>query len=372
MSEKVCHISTVHSFNDDRIFFKECSTLSNNGYDTYFIVTHDKAEEINGVKIVPLNINSSRIYRLFLKGLDAYKKAKNVDADIYHLHDPELIFIGHLLKLKGKKVIYDSHEDVPQQILNKDYIGPLFLRKIISKIYNHFEKSICKKFDAVISVTDVIVKKFKCKRTALIRNFPIMELIDKSKPVDIEKNKPVIIYIGGITRIRGIRELINVTDSFKGKIELWILGPWESNELQEECMKMDGWKYTKYFGNKPMDEVYKYLKKADIGCCTLYKTNNHLNSLPVKAYEYMTCSLPVVMSDFPLWRENFADGALFVDPNNVDEIKEKINLILNDNTVKDKLSKNGRKLIEDKFSWEAESKKLINLYNDILNEDKEV
>lgn len=365
MNGRVCHISTVHSSDDDRIFFKECKTLTEN-YDVYFIVTNRKFETIDNVHIIPLPYNTSRVYRFFVKQYAAFWKAVKVKADIYHFHDPELIFIGVLLKLFGKKVIYDVHEDVPLQILSKEWLGSLKFRKAISGIFNFIEKGLSKHFDGVITVTSGIKKKFSCKRTVVVRNLPIKSLIDKVSPVDRVKEKPVVIYVGGLTKIRGIQELVDVAGRLNGHVELWLLGKWESDDFKNLCEQTKGWEYTKYFGFMPMDEVYQFLKKADIGCCTLYETGNHLNSLPVKAYEYMTCSLPIIMSKFPLWIENFKDCSLFVDPLNIDEIKEGIIRLLNDKCLRETLIENGRMLIESKYTWESESKRLIDLYEDIM------
>src|SRR5659263_62748 len=104
MSIKVCHITTVHSSADVRIFHKECKTLAREGYEVYLIAPHDKEEEIDGVHIIPLPLKGGRLYRFLFKKRIALKKAKEVNAEIYHFHDPEMLFLGLRLKLAGKKV----------------------------------------------------------------------------------------------------------------------------------------------------------------------------------------------------------------------------------------------------------------------------
>lgn len=368
MSKKVCHISTAHNENDSRILLKECQSLSKAGYDVNFIVTSDKKKELYGTNIVPLSEKSSRLYRVFFKRKEAYKKALEMDAEIYHFHDPELISVGKKLKKKGKKVIYDVHEDVPKQIINKTYLGPLFIRKVVSKVFDINERSSAKKFDAVVGAIDEIAHKFENKNAIAIKNYAVKEAIDEAIPIEREESsdKLVIAYVGGITGIRGIKELIQATNNFNGKVELWILGPWETKQLFDECKKLPGYEYCKYFGSLPLKEVYRYTKAADVGMCTLHPVANYKESIPIKVLEYMASGIPIVLSDFKYWKNLFGDIGIYVDPLNIDDIARGIKAFIdNKELVKAVGKRNREKFIED-FSWDAEEKKLIKLYSDLL------
>ena len=134
----ITHISTVHSAFDIRIFHKECRSLAASGMRVNLIVTHDKEEMIDNVLIVPLPKFKNRFTRIFIKPFLAFSKALRTKADLFHFHDPELIFLGLLLKIMGKKVIYDVHEDVSTQILHKEWI-PKKMRKIVSFIVGNIE-----------------------------------------------------------------------------------------------------------------------------------------------------------------------------------------------------------------------------------------
>lgn len=156
---KICHLTSVHPIDDVRIFVKECISLATNGFDVTLIACGDNAfEDIkNGVKRISLCVPvKNRLQRMIRRSKAVYQKALEIDADIYHFHDPELLPIGVKLKRKGKKVVYDSHEDTPVLIRSRLWI-PAIVRGSISFLFKKYENKIAKECDAIISVTPLIV-----------------------------------------------------------------------------------------------------------------------------------------------------------------------------------------------------------------------
>ena len=367
--KKVCILTSVHPPFDGRIFHKEAKTLKKAGYNVVLIAQHNRKETIDGIRIIPLPKPKNRFDRITKVAWRLFILALKEKAYVYHFHDPELISIGLILRLFGKKVIYDVHEDVSEQILYKDWVGNPIARKIVSFIFNGFEGLSCIFLDGIIAATPDIAGKFSSNKAVSLKNLPILELIDKAKPLSINKHKSIIIYAGGLTRIRGIKEIIQAMQFIGDKAELWLLGEWENEEFKKECKSPEGWKYTKYLGLKPLEKVYSYMKVANIGISILYPVKNYVTSLPIKAFEYMACSLPMVMSNFPYWQKIFRECALFVDSYNPEDIAEKILYLLNNPEKIRKLGEQGRKLIEKKYNWETESKKLTKLYGELLKNE---
>ncbi len=363
--KKICFLTSVHSAFDVRIFHKEAKTLVKAGYDVTLIAQHDKNEAVDGIRIIPLPKPKNRFERITRTACALFGLALRQKADVYHFHDPELIPAGIVLRLLGNKVIYDVHEDVPQQILCKEWIGSTWIKKCVASIVHIIEQIGVAVFTRVVAATPDIANKFNPSKTVLVRNLPIINLIENAKLLETRKQKPVIIYTGGLSRIRGIKEIIKAMEFIGDKAELWLLGKWENKEFERKCEELKGWQYTKYLGLLPLSKVYRYTKAADVGISILYPTENYVTSLPIKAFEYMACRLPIVVSNFPYWRRIFEKCALFANPNDPKDIADKILYLLDNSDKAKQLGDRGRQLIEEKYTWENESKKLLKVYEEL-------
>jgi glycosyltransferase involved in cell wall biosynthesis len=364
---KICQISTVHPLNDNRVFHKECKSLAQAGHEVTLIITHDRNETIDGVNIVGLKKRKNRFFRMLCGSSEALRYAFREKADVYHFHDPELIPMGMVLKLMGKKVIYDVHENTSQQMLNKEWMGSMLKRRIASALMIFFEWLSKISFDTIIVARPDIAKHWNSSKVHTVINAAVLATIDNAPDVDTKKTKPVVIYAGGLTRIRGTRQLIEAMELVGNRAELWLLGNWDVENFKRECENLTGWRYVRFLGYKSVQEVYSYMKKCDIGIVTFLPAPNHLTTLPNKPFEYMACRLPVIMSNFEYWQEIFGECALFVNPYDAEDIAEKILHLLDNSNEAKKLGDKGRELIEEEYNWEAEQGKLLDIYKKVLN-----
>lgn len=364
---KIVHLTSVHGAFDTRIFHKECVTLAQAGYEVVLIAPHHRQEIVDGVKIHPVPRVQGKKQRIRTTIWQVYQAATAEAGDIYHFHDPELIPIGFLLKLQGKKVIADIHEDVPAQILEKEYLNPTWLRKWIARGVRILEWMGGACFDGIISVVPKVTARFPKQKSITLQNYSVLQFIDRVKPATISKQKSVIIYAGGISKIRSAVEIIEALDNIGERAELWLLGPWETEELKRACEMLPGWQQVKYLGVRSLEETFRFLKVADIGLVIFYPLANHLVASPNKAFEYMACSLPMVMSDFPYWRKTFAGAAIFVDPQDPNAIAEGMRYLLEHPEEARRMGATGRRMVEESYSWEAQASKLLAFYDKILN-----
>lgn len=162
MSVCVCHVTSVHPVDDVRIFHRECLSLAKRRnadgspcYEVFLVACDVDDSDRDGVHIRGIDMPLGRWQRhLFLERV--FRKAEKVDAALYHLHDHELLDTGLRLKRLGKCIVFDSHEDVPMQLLSKEYL-PQWSRKPISRLYALAERERLKRYDAVMTVTSTTV-----------------------------------------------------------------------------------------------------------------------------------------------------------------------------------------------------------------------
>ena len=366
---KVCHISTVHRITDTRVFYKECVSMAKY-FDLSLIITHDKKEVIDGVKVIPLPKSRGRLHRLVIKTTLAFFKALRSKAKICHIHDPELIIVGILLRLFGKKVVYDMHELVYYQITDKKWLGPMWFRKFVAGFYKIFESIAIRIFSQIAIAEKGYFPYFekhypkRLKKVMFIRNFPILSMIDEQETHDYKTDKTTLIYVGGLTRIRGIKELSEGVKAAKSNVQLVLLGPWESDAFKEECLSNNN--RVIYEGMRPLNEVFPFVKGADIGCALLHPLQNHINSSLIKTYEYMACSLPMILSDFDTWKEEFGDFSIFCDPLNIDQIANTIDCAVQHSEEMKQKGELGRTEVIKKYSWETEEKRIKEMYDSLI------
>ena len=365
---KVCHLTSVHNRYDVRIFSRECISLQKAGYNVSLIAADGKIDELkNGINIYGVAKGSSRITRMFQTTNNVYKKAIEINADVYHLHDPELIPTGVKLKKKGKKVIFDSHEDVPQQILNKQWI-PFFFRKIISIIYSLYERKSLKRFDGLISVNSRIVDRLKKinTNTVMVTNFPIINEYEKN---DSKYNKRTICFAGTICENYMIHHILDAISEIDN-IKFILAGPCYENYLSELKNK-SSWSKVDYKGAISFDKVIEIYNESSIGVAVhdyTYNVGCKEGSLGfIKNFEFMANELPVICTDFVVWKQIIDEEkcGICVAPNDITAIREAITYLLDNPDIARNMGENGRSAVVKKYSWTKQEETLLKFYNQL-------
>lgn len=362
----IAHITTVHQRGDSRITLKECAALSGVGLGVQLIVADGNGGELVGeVRIRDVGGYVGRFARGTYIAWRVRREVVRSGAHVCHFHDPELIFVGMSLKPLGVKVIYDAHEDVPRQIMSKHWI-PGWARKLVSATVESVESMAGRLFDGIVAATPTIAARFPEAKTVTVQNFPMLSELHAPDPIPMHERPVQAAYVGGIAAIRGAKEMVKALEMVPERygLRLALGGTCSPASLRDELSAMPGWELVDELGWVKRPAVASMLARSRMGLVVLHPTENYPEAYPVKMFEYMSAGVPVIASDFPLWRE-IVEGAgcgLVVNPLDPAAIAMAMQWLLDHPAEAEEMGQRGREAVVEKYNWEAESKKLIAFY----------
>ena len=357
-------LANGHNPFDTRIFHKEAKSLFHAGFTVSIIAPADKDEVREGIGIFSVPVYRKGLKKLITLPWLIYKRALKQPKDSwFQIHDSEVLWIGILLKLRGRKVIYDAHEDTPLQIAYQHWI-PKILRKPYAGLYFLIEKLCGFMFDGIIVAEPVIAKYFPVSKTILIRNFPVAEPFVKHPENEYINRNMVLVYVGLLSKVRGMIKMAEGASIAKKQIEFEFVigGSFSPSSLQQEVL--DNYP-VKFLSWVPFEKLVDLLFESRIGIIVPNPVPRYKTNYPVKLFEYMAASLPVIASKYGEAAEfvKEAGAGLLVDPMNPQEIADAIVWLLRNPAEAEAMGKQGRKKILESWNWENESRLLIDFYN---------
>tara|TARA_R110000868_G_scaffold125290_2_gene331143 strand:- start:422 stop:1459 length:1038 start_codon:yes stop_codon:yes gene_type:complete len=344
--------------------------LLKNGFKIYLLVADGKGDEVvEGVQVLDIGLESSRLNNFLKNGSKINKLVQKINPRLVHFHDPELMFVGKQLHCKFKiPVVFDIHENIAVQILDKEYIPKPF-RGIVSYFYRKVENYFLKYFHLVIaehSYENVYTNKGKSLTTVL--NMPDL---NHFKPyVNTHRSGNNVFYIGGISNERGLDitlEALKILKSRGTDFFMHYIGPISNEKIDELALgeiKQD----IKFYGRMDSKVGFEISKKCVVGLSVLKPIKNYVGSYSTKIFEYMAIGLPVITSNFPLYQnvvERYNCGYC-VNPYSSEELADKIEELISNTELTNQMGINGQLAVKEKFSWSSEEEKLLGLYKDIL------
>lgn len=370
---RIVHISSAHHADDIRIFWKECLTAAEAGYDVSFVVPDDGAPRQEagapGVEIVPVRRPASRLARMAVVTTRVVRTALERDAALYHFHDPELIPGGLALRLIGRRVIYDAHEDLPRDILFKDWI-PGGLRRPVSLLASALEWIAGRALSGVVAATPTIAARFPQERVALVQNFArLAEFAEEEARPKPERR--AVAYVGAVTPERCAVEMVKAIGQVGGRCQdarLILGGVMSPCDLEAQLAALSGWERVDYRGRQDRAGVRRILQEARAGLAVLHPVQSYMESQPTKIYEYMAAGLPVIAADFPNFRKIVEENGcgLCVPPRDPSAIASAIEWIFGHAPEAEAMGRRGRALILGSLNWEQQAQALLDLYRRIL------
>jgi len=374
MRKKICVMTSAHPPFDVRIFHKECKSLAAAGYEVVLIVPHRESVVNDGVRLRATPPRVGRLQRMTRGVLDVLVAAIEENADLYHFHDPELIPAGIVLRLLGRKVIYDIHENLPETLSYKPYLPSSLRRPGFVRMVAMLEQMASRFFSGLITTTSFLSERFApwSRKIALVRNYPLLD--EFTFAASLETRNTSFIYVGSrLTEGRGMLQLVEAIGLVPAtaSARLQLAGTFDPPELQQRLQAMPGWQCTEVLGYLGRSQVAEVLSHALAGLALLQPEPNNVQGLSTKLYEYMASGLPVIASDFPSFRAVVEEArcGLVVDPLNVQAIADAMMYLLENPAEARAMGERGRSAVLHKFNWTAEQRNLLDLYDELLLSD---
>jgi glycosyltransferase involved in cell wall biosynthesis len=373
----------MHPPHDKRVFYKEAISLAQIGFNVVHIAPgEDGVAHERGAQIVTYRRPTGILGRL-IHTPRLYQLAARIDADVYHCNEVDSWFIGVLLKLmRGKKVVFDVHEHYPSTFAESRF--PPWLHPLIASVIRLGFRVLTPFTDRLVFAKKSVAIDFSGfeHKQVLVQNFTLLSFGEKERYSQTERtvkyaNGPITaIHLGLISRVRGWPQLLEaITLVASERLRVHIVGTFNdgSQAKFEEQVRRLGLNHRVQVGEwMPFEEAYQRLLSADIGLVLLQPgIQNHVYALPHKMFDYMLAGLPVIAPKFaeevaPIIQE--ADCGILIDTSNPAEIAEALSRLVNDQKERERLGQNGRRAVIERYNWESEAQKLLQMYLELLGD----
>jgi glycosyltransferase involved in cell wall biosynthesis len=377
----------------------EAVSLVNAGHQVFLFClkyADEKASEIiNGIQVKRYNSNNLE-YKLsalaytvpfysFLMQKKIHQFVKETEIDAFHIHD---IRIAEAVFNSNKKfnlpVILDLHDNMPEVMKLYPHLQKFPGKYIISpKKWKQKEEKFMKMATKVISVSPEFIETLQARlpkekekfilvpntiRSSFFEDFTINESI-----IEKYKNNFVILYLGDTHLRRGLQTAISSLEKLKDKIpnlKLVIVGKNTTDVIlkqQVEHLKLQN--FVDFEGWKNVSLFQSYILSSAVCISPLHRNLQHDVAYANKIFQYMSLGKPLLVSDAIAQKRlvERTNSGLVHNEKNIEDFTEKVLKLFYDESLQSELGENGKNFVRNEFSWEQTSKKLLHLYDHLLN-----
>ncbi len=362
----IVHITTVHDWRDPRILEKQCAGAAGAGHDVSLIACEPVGDEYKGVRLVGVKHPGNRLERIVRTGFAAYRKACFFSADVYHFHDPEFLPWALLLREKTAKVIYDIHEDYITSVDTKHYL-PGAWKQAVKSAGGELEKRLAGCFHTVAA------EKYYLERfpdAAPVLNYPVLpegwQNVNAFSPDGMR-----LLYTGNISEIRGALHHAGLVDRVPG-VRVTMAGYCRSAEYRKIIGTVSATDRLDVIGVEqyvPFERIGALYQNSQwlAGLALFPYSRHYRKKILTKFFEYMMWGLPIVCTDFPVWKalvekENIG---ICVDPADGRAVSDAIAWLAENPEKARAMGLRGKALVAMKFNWDSQLERLLEFYEKI-------
>jgi glycosyltransferase involved in cell wall biosynthesis len=348
--------------------------LAKAGYEVHLLAqgSGTKAYEEKGVVIHPLPESKGRRQR-YTRARYVAQLAADLKPDLFHVHEPDLL--GPVIARAGSRpVIYDVHESY-LDMLNENTWMPFWVKPFARMAWDQWERRLVRRCAGVVTVTETIAKRYESLHTnvRIVANYPDWQSAEDLPPVTRDGRTCVI--AGVLNPDRGYSQIFKALSMLRERdleVRLELAGPSVSDEylnsLWDQAGRLGISGQVTYHGILPKRKALILQHQASIGLVTYLPLEYCVNSLPNKLVECMSLGLPVVFSNFLNYREiaEKTGAGIMVDPTKPEQIANAIESLVRNPALARQMGEAGREAVRNRFNWQAESKKLLDLYHQLV------
>ncbi len=371
---KVCHLTSLHSPFDVRIFYKECRSLARAGYDVTLIAPASFREEsVEGVRVlgVPPATGRRERWRVWR---NLVQTVRRLEADVIHFHDPELLLLTPFL---GRAhLIYDCHEFNALAMQSKPWL-PRWGRRPAGWLVARLEPALARRCSAVVLVNEAQEAIFRRtgRPLAVVRNFP---LVPPSLPLRRDGDGRTVVHVGAHARTRGCSVMVAAFAEVVRRIpaaRLWLVGPFNHPPYRAETEQLIGSlglrAHVRMVGEVSYPVAMQWMRRADVGLVAIQPTPQYRHCLPTKLLEYMAAGVPVVAGETADIGEVVRawECGILVPPDDPPAYGQAIVYLLTHPHHARQLGRHGWMATQTTFNWQLEEKRLLALYSSLQPAD---
>lgn len=372
---RICHLTSMHDWEDDRIFQRACTGLARKGFDVHLVAMarpdQEPAEFQKFGVTIHLVPHLQGISRRWKGSRNVVRRAASVNADIYQFHDPDLL--PHIGQLKSGKaaVVYDIHENYAGRF--SDWGLPSFL----GTLYRKYELFKINRLHGITVVSSSMKELFNDSDTPveITRNSTDLERLRGIKLDHMRRKDHLeIITSGSHSHARNclqtVQAIVHLNQLTNEMIRFRFVGRYLQGIDKEMRQKADADKTSDQLildGMLPWEQNFSRLASADIGCVFYEDNPNNRVGIPNRLFEYMYCGLPVAVSDFPELRNIVQSAECGVVVNSEDplDIARGLAQIITDPEKARQMGANGKKAIEEVYGYHVDLDNLVKFYQQI-------
>ena len=371
MTKRILLLSSVHPATDPRILYKIAPSLAP-CYEVFCALPNARHYEAQpAITMIRLPEFKSLLLRIIFTHPVLLWKCIRLRPSLVHIFVPELIPVAFLFQWLGARIIYEVQENLYKKFQIKQYNNQAVFRAL----FKYFDHAARKKFYCIFT-EHAYLNEYKSLAfpSAVVHNYVSLSFVDTYSGQRIVNFQiPAFFYSGVISMERCFDTLVAALVILKKKypkFHVHLFGPVrfsqdEANQLPEY---KDISKHLTFYGYTDLRLAIPYAQEAIAGIALLKPIADYPDSYTTKLFEYMALKLPVITSDFPLYKEVVEkSGCGFcIPPYNAALFALTLEWIIDNPLKASEMGKSGRKSVENRFNWKNEQKILLLFYKTIL------